>query len=866
MTAMFEGPDVMTTKHHFSQGFALVAALLMLLILSAFSAAIVFLANSETQTHTTDLENTQVYYTAEAGMEKMMVDLNNLFLANKAPSVSQIQAVGATPPTLAGYSYTEYQLIVPNTGGVPTYSVRTISGGPNQGLIAQVLPITLAVTARAANGAEIRMTRDIELALIPVFQFGMFSDTDLSFFPGGNITFAGRIHTNGSLFLAADDPVSCFFRGKLSAAKEVIRYEQANGTVLASTAQNGAAYIPTGIGGCDAGVASSTCINLALNEGSRVQGPTSSVNSSWNSISTTRYNSMVVNGATGAKALALPFVNSSLTPIEIIRRPPAGEDPTTAIGLAREYNLAQIRILLADTVDELPGGSAQLGTNNIQLANVGPYAAGVPVPGALNTYFAEGKYFATNTGGSCTEVTDIDWIPPSTPGATGCTSWNLIDGFLRVEVRQSTGWAVVTQEWLELGFARGLSAPNSEAGVANSVHPNAILLFQQQADRNNDGDVADAAVSGSYVAETASFIGSSYVNSWFPINVYDAQQGELRAGGSNTSCALGGIMNMVELDVGNLKRWLAGTIGTNGSTVDSVTQNGYVLYFSDRRGQLGPKNGEYGYEDMINPSDSTGAANGVLDAPEDVNDNATLDVYGRANLGDGFIASAQGGDTANDNPRTRVSPAIARKNRPTGARHALKLVNGSLGNLPSASGGAGGFTVVSENPVHIRGNYNASNSGFVTAGHVAAAVVADSVVTLSRNWSDRNSFLNPTSASGRPALTTYHRVAICGGKNKSFAHPAWDTSTDIGTDGGTHNYMRYLESWSGQTHYYSGSMVSLYYARYNNSVYIPGSGAYSPPTRNYQFDTDFLDPNKVPPGTPRFQDVVNLGYKQVFAP
>jgi len=194
--------------------------------------------------------------------------------------------------------------------------------------------------------------------------------------------------------------------------------------------------------------------------------------------------------------------------------------------------------------------------------------------------------------------------------------------------------------------------------------------------------------------------------------------GELRAGGSNTSCALGGIMNMVELDVNNLKRWLSGAIGTSGPTVENTSQNGYILYLSDRRGQLGPKNGEYGYEDTINPSDSTGAANALLDTPEDVNDNLVLDVYGKANMGDGFITAAQGSDTASDDPRTRVSTAIARKNRVSGAWHALKLVNSSLGNLPS--GGSGGFSVASENPVDLQGNYNASTSGFVSAGHVGA--------------------------------------------------------------------------------------------------------------------------------------------------
>jgi hypothetical protein len=42
---------------------------------------------------------------------------------------------------------------------------------------------------------------------------------------------------------------------------------------------------------------------------------------------------------------------------------------------------------------------------------------------------------------------------------------------------------------------------------------------------------------------------------------------------------------------------------------------------------------------------------------------------------------------------------------------------------------------------------------------------------------------------------------------------------------------------------------------------------YDPPSaRNYFFDTQFLNPNNLPPGTPAFQDVVSLSYHQNFAP
>ena len=138
--------------------------------------------------------------------------------------------------------------------------------------------------------------------------------------------------------------------------------------------------------------------------------------------------------------------------------------------------------------------------------------------------------------------------------------------------------------------------------------------------------------------------------------------------------------------------------------------------------------GEYGFEDVINPASSTGIPDGRLQTAEDVNQNGTLDVYGRANLGDGFSVSAQGTDSSTyDVPTYRVSGAIARKNRVTGARHGLKLINGSLGNLPVRPAGTGGFTVAAENGVYLRGNYNANASGFGDP-HAAAAVIADAVI------------------------------------------------------------------------------------------------------------------------------------------
>jgi len=60
--------------------------------------------------------------------------------------------------------------------------------------------------------------------------------------------------------------------------------------------------------------------------------------------------------------------------------------------------------------------------------------------------------------------------------------------------------------------------------------------------------------------------------------------------------------------------------------------------------------------------------------------------------------------------------------------------------------------------------------------------------------------------------------------------------------------------------------VSMYYSEYNTGTFKCCNVVYSPPTRNYSFDTLFLNPANLPPGTPMFQDVVNLSYHQNFTP
>jgi hypothetical protein len=208
----------------------------------------------------------------------------------------------------------------------------------------------------------------------------------------------------------------------------------------------------------------------------------------------------------------------------------------------------------------------------------------------------------------------------------------------------------------------------------------------------------------------------------------------------------------------------------------------------------------------------------------------------------------------------------ARENPALFFRRALKLVNGSTLNLGVCPSGVNcGLSIASENPVYVQGDYNAPGGKFV-APYGAAAIVADSFTFLSDNWNDVNSFSSTYDTAWRSGTATAYRVAVAAGKGISFPNPTtYTTYQDFGTDGGVHNFLRYIEAWGG-TLSYRGSIISLFYNRQGSGVYKCCTTVYSPPTRGYNFDTDFLTPNLLPPHTPMFRAINTIGFTEYVLP
>lgn len=822
------------------RGIALITVLLLLMLTSAILAGFLVTTGTDVALRSGDRARTRALYAAHGGIEKLTADLGDLFATDFAPTRADLDALQEDPPVITGMTFAAsdglgYTIAADdaNADGNPDSTSGTVTSGPYEGFVGVLTPYQLWVTAHAADGSEVRLNRRLQTVSIPVFQFGIFSETDLSFFAGPDFNFGGRVHTNGNLFLAAGNGNTLRLSDKVTAFGEVIRTNLSNGWATSSNYTGNVQPI----------TAPGAFRSLRTDEGSLVNTLGSDANEPmWTNRSIGTYHGYIRSGTTGAKNLQLPLITIGSTPIDLIRRPAVGE--AAVITGQRLYAQANVRILLSNTaaaITDLPNSSNTVAP--IRLDTLASLTAGN----------ANGVYSGTIQPAASSGVFDDGYrVGAGTP---------LIDGFLKVEYRNLAGdWIDVTAEVLDLGFTRR----NLEVAGCADPSPDAIIRFQRVRTAPSTGAASPEACAGALATD------------YWPLTLYDTREGKPRdneaAGSANIF--LGGVIHYVEFDVNNFRRWLLGTIGSNGDLVSN--EDGYTVYFSDRRTNLngaGEETGEYGWEDIVNPLDANGAANNALDAGEDLNDNTVLDTYGstpRFPAGFADVVAAAGTTLAANEaalplttaarPWTVVTAAVAKANPAVLFRRAVKLVNGAQGQLP-----VDGFNLTSENPAYVVGPFNATNAAFADP-HAAAAIIADAVTLLSPNWTDPNSFANPNNPGNRARTTTYYRFATIAGKNRGFPWAGTNCGgtcfQDYGTDAGTHNFLRMLEG-GGQTVNYRGSMASFHFSRQAVGVYKCCSNVYGAPTRAYAFDIEFLTPSLLPPKTPMFRDVNTTGFRQV---
>jgi hypothetical protein len=170
----------------------------------------------------------------------------------------------------------------------------------------------------------------------------------------------------------------------------------------------------------------------------------------------------------------------------------------------------------------------------------------------------------------------------------------------------------------------------------------------------------------------------------------------------------------------------------------------------------------------------------------------------------------------------------------------VRLVNART--LPSR-----GLTVATPNPLYTKGHFNQPTDSYLgttnTTTTKPASLVSDAYTLLSASFLDSGSSASYTT---RVASDTTVVAALVTGNVLSGATYS----------GGVNNLPRLLEAWSGHTFTLNGSLVCLFDSAKATSPFQNPGVYYSAPTRNINFDPNFLDPNKLPPGTPALRTLV----------
>lgn len=214
-----------------------------------------------------------------------------------------------------------------------------------------------------------------------------------------------------------------------------------------------------------------------------------------------------------------------------------------------------------------------------------------------------------------------------------------------------------------------------------------------------------------------------------------------------------------------------------------------------------------------------------------------------------------------------------------GSTYGVRLYNGaSLNSTISGAPTIEGLTIISDEAVYVRGDYNLhTSSNPATDTWRPAAFMADTINVLSNaaqlDDSDQRGFASnntpDSSSSGsidwdeesrRASETTINAAFLSGSEITGGANGSATQLNSI-QSGGVNNFPRFHENW-GEADFtriplnYLGSLVSLNEPRRVNSDFC-GSfnetdcNIYTPPERNWDYEQRFNDAGDLPPLTPR---------------
>ena len=260
------------------------------------------------------------YYDAmeasEAATEKVISEMTSDFLNSGAATVTGKNSVyhGRVPVSSENANWNKFKF-KDKGGNKDTTQVDLISDWASTNLISQYQGLKgYAATYRITSYAQsiqgrykpsAAVQQDVQLAVVPVFQFTIFYNMDMEICPGPNMTVKGRVHSNGNLY--AQPQAQLTFQGDVTSALKIIAGKSPNDPSIRTPG---------------------TITFNAEHDG-------------------------------GVNSLNMPLgTNNTPSAVHaIIDIPPNGESPNSVMGQQRLYNQADLIILVSDGSVDMHAGN-----------------------------------------------------------------------------------------------------------------------------------------------------------------------------------------------------------------------------------------------------------------------------------------------------------------------------------------------------------------------------------------------------------------------------------------------------------------------------------------------------------------------------
>jgi hypothetical protein len=241
-----------------NKGFALVAAMSMLVILAMLLLGYNALSSVEIASSASNVNATTGYFAAEGGLNtrwrSLRVKLDGYGFPSGTTSTSCHSPVSPGQNVDAGsgdyvcqtdtlQNRTVTTSVAPLNGGQPREAV--VTSGVFAGLSSYEMAYQITSQARNAKGeVESSLNMLAKAQLIPMFQFAAFFGKDLEIAPGRSMRLNGRVHTNADLYLST--LVSLTINGQVSSSGNIFHGRKAGDAEVTRDCDNNKVYLRSG--------------------------------------------------------------------------------------------------------------------------------------------------------------------------------------------------------------------------------------------------------------------------------------------------------------------------------------------------------------------------------------------------------------------------------------------------------------------------------------------------------------------------------------------------------------------------------------------------------------------------------------------